>query len=211
MRGARNKSPGFTLVELLIALALLGLLTAILVAGIRYEIQASSRQSTRLDRTARVSAAFAFLRTHLSDARPVLPVNSNGTRIVFDGRAADLAFVDTSPQSASAGGLYLFKFSIAHRQLRVSWYPFQGLLPVTETASGDTLLLDDVASGRFRYFGVAGPNARADWHDRWPLASILPLAIRLDIVFADGARPPALVVQPRLRLPEMPTVPPELR
>jgi general secretion pathway protein J len=203
MRGTRVRSPGFTLVELLIALALLGLLTAMLVAGVRYEIQASSRQSTRLERAARLPAAFAFLRAHLSAARPVVPVNSNGTTIVFDGRAVDLDFVDTAPQSAPAGGLYLFKFRIAHRQLRVSWYPFQGLLPVSNVASGDTLLLDDITSGRFRYFGVTGPNARADWHDQWPYASTLPLAIRLDIAFADGARPPPLVVRPRLRLPEM--------
>jgi general secretion pathway protein J len=208
VRLARNrKSEGFTLVELLVAVALLALLTAVLLAGFRFETQASYRQSARLDRADRLPVVFAFLRVHLTDARPVLPINSTGTTIVFDGRRGAVSFVGTAPQGTQRAGLYLFTLSLAQRQLRVGWRLFEGVLPVADTGGDESVLLDDIASAHFSYYGLWEPNADAGWHDLWRGAAVLPAAIRLDLAFADGMHPPALIVQPRLRPLEWPVPP----
>jgi general secretion pathway protein J len=197
---------GFTLLELLVALALLVLLTTVLLAGVRFETKALSRQSERLDRSGRVPIVFDFLRSHLSNARPVLPINSTGTTIVFEGRAGDISFVDASPQSEQGGGLYLFRVDFANGQLRARWRPFEGTLPVAN-AGGDSLLLDGVASARFAYYGILDATSGPEWHDHWRGVSVLPLAVRLELVFTPEEHAPALIIAPRLRPLRM-SVPP---
>lgn len=199
MTGPRREPAGFTLLELLIALALLALLTTILLAGLRFEIRAEDRQSARLDRSSKIPVVYGFLRAHLSNARPILPVNSTGTTIVFDGRSADVTFVDAAPQGAQGGGLYVFTVNFATGQLRARWRPFEGTLPISEEGAGDTVLLDGIATANLQYFGAAGPTSRPVWQDQWRDASYLPLLIRFELTFIDGEHVPALVVAPRLR------------
>jgi general secretion pathway protein J len=197
----RHDADGFTLLELLIAIALLGLLTTILLAGFRFETRQVDRQATRLARSAKLADAYAFLRAHLAAARPIVGVNSSGTAIVFDGRSAVVSFVDAAPQSALGDGLYLYSVEVASRQLRIHWRPFDGAVSdAIDEAGDDLMLLKDVSHADLKYYGSLVPASGPAWYGEWRNAADLPTLIQLNLVFADGERAPALVVAPRLRL-----------
>jgi general secretion pathway protein J len=188
---------GFTLLELLIAIALVGLLTTILFAAFRFEARQLDRQATRLNQSAEVPVAYGFVEARLADARPVQPVNLPGVAIAFDGSASHVSFVSASPESARQGGLYLFSIDLASTQLRVRWQRFEGLLPVTDSGAAEKLL-DRVRRVELTYFGSAEPGADPTWHGQWRNMGYLPALVRLELEFIDGEHPPELVIAPRL-------------
>ena len=74
MTGARPRHPvdqGFTLLELLVAITLLGLLMAALFGGLRLGARVWETGETRLDASARVQIVQDFLRQRLAEALPL--------------------------------------------------------------------------------------------------------------------------------------------
>jgi general secretion pathway protein J len=194
----RGGPAGFTLLELLIAIVLMALLTTILLAAFRFEARQLDRQATRLNQSAEVPVAYSFLRAHLADARPLLPVNSRGVSIAFDGSSTRISFLGAAPESAPQGGLYLFTIDVVAAHLRAGWQRFEGLLPAAEEGAGEVVLLDRVRRAKVSYFGSSEPGASPQWRSEWRDLPYLPALVRLELDFVDGERPPALVVAPRL-------------
>ena len=60
---------GFTLLEILVAITLLGLLMAALFGGVRLGVRAWEASGTRLDNDTRLTAVQDFLRDRLTQAR----------------------------------------------------------------------------------------------------------------------------------------------
>jgi general secretion pathway protein J len=204
---ARNEG-GFTLLELLIAVALLGLLTTILAAGLRLQTQYIERGSERLERGAQLPAVHAFLRSQLGKAQPVVPIGSADRTILFEGRPGAVAFVAPAPASMAGGGLELFSVGFAEGRVVVRWREFAGTLVSETQPGGETVLLDGVARARFRYFGTVPPEDAPKWHETWRGMPHLPALIRLELAFSDGEEMPVFAVAPRLAPREL-SAPPD--
>lgn len=202
MRGWRDRSQdGFTLLELLIAVTLLGLLTTMLLAGFRLGTRHVERQTTRIERSAQIPAVQAFLRSQLADAQPFFDQTSGNKTIVFDGRPDGLDFVGVAPESSAVGGLQLFSVEFdprTTRQLRVRWQLFGVPEVGSQQGTHETVLLDRVARAAFSYYGTIPPAKGPAWHQAWQDMDYLPSLIRLDVTFLDGGHMPALTVAMRL-------------
>ena len=61
-----------------------------------------------------------------------------------------------------------------------------------------SVLIDQVRSVAFAYFGVPGPKQKAAWVDRWSERDALPQLIRMRLTLANGTQAPDLIVAPRL-------------
>jgi len=195
---------GFTLLELLISIALFALLTTFLFEGLRLVTHNLDPQTNRLDRASRIALSQNFLRAQLADARPVMERATGWRSIEFDGRPDGLDFVSVAPESVSIGGLQAlsvnFDKGIGARggELRLHWRPYEGTSPTTGSDVRNSLLLDHVRSAEFAYFGVASPNEPPAWHPTWQDMAYLPTLIRLSLQFSDAQRMPELVVALRL-------------
>jgi general secretion pathway protein J len=189
---------GFTLLELLIAVALLGLLTTILLAGFRLQTQHIGRQSERLERSSLVSTVHSFLRNQLARAQPLVPIGAEERTIMFEGQPGAIAFVATAPESVPNGGLLLFSAGYADHRLMVRWRRFDGGIGEPPRDAGETVLLEGVARLAFHYFGAASPGQAPTWHKSWKEHAYLPSLVQLELTFLDGERMPVLAVAPRL-------------
>ena len=183
---------GFTLIELVVALTLLALLTTALTAALRIETERLDRRSDRLERSAELAAACAFLRELIAEARPIAPMDRVERAIVFDGHDDHLEFLAPAPATAAPGGLYLFSVERVDGRLQLRSRLFDGVLRAADGAP--TLLVDGVREAHFAYLG-------ADWTTDWVDRPRLPLLVRLDIALADGEPAPALLAAPRLAAP----------
>jgi general secretion pathway protein J len=192
-----NGTAGFTLLELLIAVVLLGLLTTLLFAAFRFEARQLDRQAARFSQSSEVPVAYGFLKAHLADARPFQPVDVRGGAIAFDGSETHASFVSATPESAVQIGLYLFTVDLESAQLRVRWQRFEGLFPAADSGS-EEVLLDRVRRAELSYFGSSEPGSAPEWHGEWRSRAYLPALIRLKLEFIDGEQPPMLVAAPRL-------------
>lgn len=194
---------GFTLLELLVVIVLLGFLTTMLLAAFRLGTRHVDRQNVRIERAARIPAVESFLRAQLADAQPILDPLSPQKNILFEGRPDGLDFIGLAPESLAQGGLLLFTLERNRRsadQLRLRWRLFGVPEFVPERDIHDTILLDGVAGLAFRYYGVIPPDTLPAWHEAWVAMDYLPSLIRLDVGFRDGTRMPELTVATRISL-----------
>ena len=191
---SRDRAAGFTLVELLVVLAIFGLMAALLSGGLHSLGRSVGTGTDRLDRTAQLTLTSNFLHRIVADARPLPDPAGEGT--VFEGGEAALHFVGAPPAALAKGGFHMLLLDVEAQGARRQ-------LVLRSQALGDSrapsrsILVDDIAGARFAYFGRTTQAEPPGWHDQWSGASGLPELIRLRLTFPDGASAPDLVIAPR--------------
>jgi general secretion pathway protein J len=195
---------GLTLIELLVAITLLGLLMAALFGGLQLGARAWERSEERLDQSTRLQVVQDFLRDRLLQAYPLVADDEVGAAgLTFEGTADQLRFVTMMPEHLGAG---FAEFVLAQddqsdaKDLVVRWRRFDwpALGPVPEEDAQVKVLLARIEFLEISYFGVAGRDQVASWHDQWQGARAIPELIRIRVGFApeDHRRWPDLVVHP---------------
>jgi general secretion pathway protein J len=207
-RGRVHSAAGFTLLELLIGVAVLGLLMGMLFGGLRLASHQVEWRTARLDRGSRVSLVQAFVRRSLADARPLeiagprAGVAGPAVALAFDGTAEELEFVGPAPESAESGGLELIGLGLVRHgaggalSLRVRAYD-AGAGGATAPLR-ETLVLEGVRQAQFAYFGVTAGESEPRWHESWRQMPYLPALVRLTLTLSGGEKVPDLVVALRL-------------
>jgi general secretion pathway protein J len=189
-------SSGFTLVELLLAILLLGLLMAGAYAGITTASKAVISGESLIDRTNRVRVAQEFLRRQLRNA---LSLNyqvdaSNGESRMFEGESDTARFVSTMPGYLSHGGAYVQTLWLrSGRGGRELVFAFQ-LLNGYDADKGDkserdpVVLIEGIQGGGFEYRGLDQDGKMSDWQEEWDNPSTLPSAVRLKLRMSEESR-----------------------
>jgi len=184
---ANRSSRGFTLLEVMLALLLLGLLLAGTVGAIRTAVHAMHSGEQAIDRTSRLRVAQEFIRRQVSRIMPLAFARDDNTNsnFVFDGRRDFMRFVAPMPGYLSKGGPYVQTLSFAGnrrggRQLLFTDQMLNGY--DEDVKDGDeepAVLIDQIADGRFEFRGVDEDGNLTDWSDQWDDGTITPVMIRV--------------------------------
>ncbi len=198
----RRRQSGFTLLELLVALTLLGLTVAMIVTALNTGLLGADVTKKRSARLNQIRAAQVALRRQIEDARPVNWADKVLNKVGFDGRADEASFVSVLPPWPGPGGPHLVRVTRDGDRLVMSRKIHSGEKPSFDFSSpvSRTILLDGVRAIRFGYFGQVDPRAPAKWHASWRSRATLPSLIRLNISFRGdaGAAWPELIIAPTI-------------
>jgi prepilin-type N-terminal cleavage/methylation domain-containing protein len=187
---------GFSLVELLVGLALFGLIASTSLAAFQGGARLWNRGADRADATSRVAAAQALLRRQWEAAVPL--TDADGRGVAFLGGAERIVWVGRRPGQALPGGLYVLSLGMSGTgsRLLLGWRRLDPALPLAaHEAEERVTVMDGVAAARLDYFG-GGDDGRAAWRPGWGGGATLPRLIRLQLTPQPGAGWdwPALVV-----------------
>lgn len=215
-----NAEAGFTLLELLVAMTVLGVLTGLLASGLSFGTRVWERERTQLDATSELQLVQDVLRRVLAQAIPLSSPAEAGTtqEPSFVGTESSVDFLGPPPAQSLTGGIYAYRLlSRAEgdgERLVLQWRlrPPQGTeartrvtnAPAEEQdkllAEHEVVLLDALGRVEFAFFGANEEGSSATWRDNWRNATKPPQLVRLKVDFRPGDRRiwPELLIAPRI-------------
>jgi general secretion pathway protein J len=215
-RGLPAAERGFTLLELLVAITLLGLLMAALFGGLRLGTRVWETADARLEASVRIQIVQDFIRQRLAEALPLegmppelaeedmppeLAEEVTGEPL-FQGTVEAVRFAGLLGENLGAG-VYVMELALAEYEdsgdLVLRWHPLE---PDDQTSEEiepeERVLIENIEALELSYFGTIDPAQPPDWWQAWEGQPELPRLIRLRVRFADNdeRRWPELIVRP---------------
>jgi len=196
-----TRAHGFTLLEVLASLALLGLLMLGVYAGVRVATRGVHAGNARIERIDQVRAAQQLLRRELAQAlSQTIDHDDRGVALIFEGAPRQMRYVAPLPGYLGSLGPQLQTLRLVddgdnglRLELGLALLPPDGGKP--QPVGEPQLLVDHVRSARFSYRGVNARGHPTPWLARWTDGRTLPRLVRLELQL-DG-----LVSWPTLEVP----------
>ena len=199
------RQAGFTLLELLIALTLLGLVAVVGYGGLRLGSRVWEAADRRADQLDEVQAAQDFLRRLLSQAYPAAEGSTPGRmRVLFDGSSERMGFLAPAPARFGGGGIYWWTLQVGseggRRNLQLTWSTERGGRAAPRPGTAPVVLLRGIERLELAYHAVPDETRRSAWERGWRSDAGLPRLIRARVGFParDGRVWPDLIVRPML-------------
>ena len=205
---------GFTLLELLVAITVFAMLTAILVGGFRFGARVWERAEETSSQVIDIESAYALVRRLIAGALPFTAASTEGDVYVdFSGTINAVSFVTPAPAQAFVGALHTVTLAGCRRQaaqgvrlvLNVRPYDPNEEAPVpkkrrqtTDRLDKSVVLVDRAATVDFLYFGGDEAEPTPRWQTSWTNRSALPLLVAVRVRFAsdDHRLWPDLIISP---------------
>lgn len=200
MEGSQDRS-GFTLVELLVTVTLIGAISVALFGGLRFGTRAWESGTERSERFAQVEIGQSLLRRQLEQALVQQNAEGDGT---FVGENDRLTFTAPAPSQFGLGGIYRFDLSLERRagqnDLVLRWQlyrPDEDTAPFDPTIEQRTLI-EKVEEVEFAYFGSRRGRNTPRWHSNWVEEEVPPglVTVRLEFARNDPRRWPEFSAAP---------------
>lgn len=191
----RATSRGFTLLELLAALALLSLLMLGVWSGIRTAAHTMHHGRAKVDRLDKVRGAERFLRRNFSQVTPIpWARDEEGRAVVFDGGVHAMRFVAPLPGFLGRMGPQMQELALVpdghgtwRLEVTFAMLPPDGSQP--RPLGKPEVLLTGIRQGRFVYRGFDLKNQDLGWRTSWARPTQLPSLVRVELQLADGRWP----------------------
>jgi general secretion pathway protein J len=201
-RRPADRQAGFTLLEMLVVVIVLGMLMVGLTQGVRAGLALWGAQQRRVGDTAELDAAARVLRGLLT-AMAASPASGFGAQAAgegFKGDADHLSFVGDLPTGLGFTRRANISLALRKTGLVLSWTPHRheisfGPPPVPT----ETELIGGVSHLEIAYWGSSAPDQPPAWLTRWD-GPAPPALVRIRLVFEKGDRRhwPDLVAAPVL-------------
>ena len=204
-----SASRGFTLLEVIIAFTILGLMSGIIFSSFRESLNSYEKSQERLDVAARKRVLQDLIKRQIGSLFPVRPSASfldlqaaeaqqtEQTRVfaqmpLFSGTSEAVTFATVAPLMLQENpGLTIVHYGLAqddrgNTYLGAAEATYMGLEsframldPPTRTPLA---LIEDIVDLSFQYYGFDPQSQTYDWFDSWNGEELLaiPLAIRID-------------------------------
>jgi general secretion pathway protein J len=195
-----TRAQGFTLLEVLASLALLGLLMLGVYAGVRIATRSVHVGTARVERLDQVRAAQQLLRRELAQAMAqTIDHDDQGVPLVFDGGARQVRYLAPLPGYLGQLGPQLQTLRLVNDgatglrlELGLALLPPDGGEP--RPVGEPQPLVDHVRAGRFSYRGVDARGRATPWLATWTDGRTLPRLVRVELQLDGPVSWPTLVV-----------------
>lgn len=191
----RRGRAGFTLVELLVTMALLSILMLGMASALRTMAQTEERVDARLASADEFRVATGFLRNimgRVSVRKRAVPFTEGASPYLFAGGPDAVAWVGIMPARHGAGGRYFFKLAVEPMQgepaLVIRFVPWTDSTEFPDWSHSESrVLVGDVASFALSYQDARQPTPV--WTSVWQRIDSVPDRVRIELRTSAGPWP----------------------
>jgi len=140
-------------------------------------------------------ASHTFMRRQLNQMLPLafeVMDNADDLRVVFIGDARSIQYVAPMPGYLGAGGPQVQLIELANadgnKVLQFSHALLQGYEEERLFDRDPVVLLENVESAGFEFLALDEDGETTVWSSSWDQPDLLPVAVRLQVEFADGVQ-----------------------
>ena len=186
-----KRAGGFTLVEVLLALVLMGMLLSLAYGGLRASTRAADKGQAILEQSGRIRMAHQFVRKQLNQMAFLgfAENETDGSRIVFEGDARKIRFVAPMPGYLGFGGPQVQELALVPGkdgdELVLSHALLQGFEEQNLYQREPIVLVDKIESAEFSFLGRDEQGELTTWVSQWDQPGVLPASVALDIEFTE--------------------------
>jgi general secretion pathway protein J len=199
---------GFTMIELMIALVLLALMSAVLFGSLNLAGRSTDAGTAKAEASSGMRLASDYLRTQLSAQHPQRMRKLQDFPLLFGGDGESLRYAAPLPGRVGLGGVWYYRLKVATVAGRDKpSLILERMIPDVNSQdrpdfadAEHSVLADDIKELKIAYYGVGndgGLDEAPTWRDQWDDAQLLPQLIRLDVTPLKGPPWPTLVIAPR--------------
>ena len=208
MNARRSQSRGFTLIELMVALALFAMLASILFGSLRLAGRSADAGEEKAQASSGMRLASDYLREQLTSQHPQRMRKMLEFPLLFGGTGEELRFAATLPGRVGVGGMWYYKLAVANTPgKQQTALVVSRVMPDLDALSlpgfddaERSVLADDIKSIKITYFGrergVALDQAPT-WRNTWEDTQLLPVLVQIEVVPLRGDPWPPIMVAPR--------------
>jgi prepilin-type N-terminal cleavage/methylation domain-containing protein len=196
---------GFTLVEVLVAIAITAIMLGSVGTALRLMSDAAGRGTREVDRVDMVSRGLAVVRQDMARMERAFVSVRGGVRFVFEGDRASMSFVAIEPSYPAEPGSYLISYSVRSHSTGAQLVRARDVFDPADPAparrrsdGNEVVVLEGPYRFELSYMPAEGQPQK--WTQRWVDPTTMPRLIKVDAVGLDRRTPvvPALVVRPRV-------------
>lgn len=203
-RSSAIRAAGFTLIEMLISLAILGMIATMLLGGLRTVGLFHSRDVAKVNAQDSIVAAHRLLRDRVEQLRAVIDRNSVTAIIDANGDEDSFSFIAPplgrdEPDGlwryriamSATGGLMLYTANALDERYNFVQREVEGWQP--------RVILRDIKAIKINYYGQRRVGPGSDWQLEWAFRPQPPTLVRIRVIFPRGDRRewPDLIIRPR--------------
>lgn len=200
---SRVRQTGFTLIELVVAMVLVAAMMSLLYSGLTYAMKSWDAADAAGRRAADRVLAQSFLRREIMEMFPLRWRDPSAVKFAFEGEADRMHFVSSRPAGVALGGLALVGVDVEQGARTRS----RNLVMRRAVADPDAkdfsaldaaqawILIEDVDSVSFAYYGAENDFAEPQWAPQWKYPGRMPEMVRMQVKLADGSALPDLLVK----------------
>jgi prepilin-type N-terminal cleavage/methylation domain-containing protein len=194
-------SYGFTLLELIISFAILGVIFLIIGSGLRLGVRAWERGEEIVDETQRIRVLWERLSFEIRSAYPYMTDEVVDKRIAFEGKSDSLSFVTSAVEMDGKGGHKWVHYYVKDGVLMIK----EKRLPdkeIDESKGKEIILEPKIKDIKFEYYEKKKENWEASWNskEKGRLPEIIKITITPEIISGDKKNkrplPPMLIAIP---------------
>ena len=195
---APHSDDGFTLVEMLVSLALLGMAAVMMFQGLGSGQRLWAGEAVRTGRSETIEAVQTLLRDRLERLQPVTRVAGDAAFADIQGDAREVTFIAPPPESERPAAARRYRLTLNGRGDLLLGAAEGGLDAAAGPVYRDQVMLRDVADLNISYYGPGPEGGAAQWWSDWNRRIAPPqlVRIRADLRAGDRRVWPELIVQP---------------
>ncbi len=200
----KKPARGFTLVEVVIAFALLAMLSAMMFTSFRHASRATELGNARNEMHEDMRRAQDFLRQHIEEMLPLRHQKELGQPLRFRGDGQRMVYVAPVISRIAEGGVMWWELSAqgagGKRVLAIRRAPMTGeeSEPPTFDEKDQSVLGEGVGEVTLDYFDQPDPQLSGNWVSSWTDDQRLPDLVRVRVKTQSDREWPELVVRPHI-------------